>query len=113
MLQHVQSDIIHIFVCLEKGGVCYFSHPDGGGGRAILSSRNRGGQHFFSDSEALSAPPPLKFMDSPEVVLQDTVALLRGIRLTCAPSGECLFSALPCMQRHTVLRVSRSSSQNP
>ena len=31
MLQHVQSDIIHIFVCLEKGGICYFSHPDGGG----------------------------------------------------------------------------------
>ena len=30
MLQHVQSDIIHIFVCLERGGVCYFSHPDGG-----------------------------------------------------------------------------------
>ena len=25
MLQHVQSDIIHIFVCLERGGMLFFS----------------------------------------------------------------------------------------
>ena len=40
-----------------KGGVCYFSHPDGGG-HAILSSRNRGIDFFFSYSEALSPTPP-------------------------------------------------------
>ena len=50
---------LFIYLCVwKRGGVCYFSHPDGGG-HAILSSRNRGGgQHFFSYSEALSANPP-------------------------------------------------------
>ena len=60
MLKHVQSDIIHIFVCLEKGGwYAIFLTLMGGWGHSILSSRNRGGQHFFSYSEALSATPPL------------------------------------------------------
>ena len=35
-----------------------FFSPLTGGGHAILSSRNRGGQHIFSYSEALSATPP-------------------------------------------------------
>ena len=58
-----------------KRGVRYFSHPDGGG-YAILSSRNRGGQHFFSYSEALSATTPsaeiyeqsLKWLSSDQLV---------------------------------------------
>ena len=83
MLQHVQSDIIHIFVCLEKGGVCYFSHPDGGG-HAILSSRNRGGQHFFSYSEALSATPP----PSAEIYEQSLMAVIEKVIINSVnPAG--------------------------
>ena len=82
-----------------KGGVCYFSHPDGGG-HAILSSRNGGGQHFFSYSEALSAtpPPPLKFMNSPLVetdhlltagsFLLGTVARAKAEQDTVTVTGE-------------------------
>ena len=44
-------------MCLEKGGYAIFLTLMGGG-HAILSSRNRGGQHFFSYSEALSATSP-------------------------------------------------------
>ena len=39
-----------------KGGICYFAHPDGGG-HAILSSRNRGGLHFFFLTPRCCLPP--------------------------------------------------------
>ena len=54
-----------------KGGVCYFSHPDGGGVMQFYHLGIGRGQHFFSYSEALSAtpPPPLKFMNSPQALL--------------------------------------------
>ena len=42
-----------------KGGLCYFSHPDGWGGHAILSSRNRGRVNiFFLLRGAVCHPPP-------------------------------------------------------
>ena len=60
-----------INVCLEKGGYAIFLTLMGGG-HAILSSRNRGGQPFFSYSDrgvVCHLPPPLKFMNSPLVLV--------------------------------------------
>ena len=66
MLQHVQSDIIHISVHWKRG-VGYFFHPDGGGVMQFYHLGIGGGQHFFlTPRHCLPPPPPLlKFMNSP------------------------------------------------
>ena len=48
---------LFIYLCVwKRGGMLIFS--PWWGGHAFLSSRNRGGQHFFPYSEALSATSP-------------------------------------------------------
>ena len=59
MLQRVQSDIIHIFVCLEKEGYAIFLTLMEGGGHAILSSRNGGGVNICFLTLRRCLPPPL------------------------------------------------------
>ena len=50
--------------CLETGGVCYFSHPDGG--VMQFYHLGMGGVNFFFLLRgAVCHPPPLKFMNSP------------------------------------------------
>ena len=63
-----------------KGGVCYFSHRDGGG-QAILSSRNWGGQHFFSYSEAVCHP------HSAEIYEQSLKAPVKGATISLSGGG--------------------------
>ena len=57
MLQHVQSDIIHLFACLEKGGICYFSHPEGGQVMQFCHLGMGGSTFFFLLRGAVRHPP--------------------------------------------------------
>ena len=52
---------IHVYKCVfAKGGVCYFSHPDGGVMQFYHLGIGGGSNFFFSYSEALSATSPLR-----------------------------------------------------
>ena len=59
MLQHVQSDIIHIFVCLEKGGYAIFLTLMGGGVMQFYHLGIGGVNIFFLTLRRCLPPPPL------------------------------------------------------
>ena len=65
MLQHVQSDIIHIFVCVEKGGYAIFLTLMGGGVMQFYHlGMGRSTFFFLLRGTVCHPPPPLKFMKS-------------------------------------------------
>ena len=85
-------------MCLEKEGVAIFLTLMGGGVMQFYPLGIGGVQHFFSYSEALSAtppPPPLKFMNSPLVLVTSTYFVMQ----LCAHLNSSVSTA--CIQWHT------------
>ena len=92
MLQHVQSDIIHIFVCLEKGGVLV-SHPDGGG-MQFYDLGIGGVNIFFLTPRRCLPPSPLKFMNSPLIAVMAKRGKINNTIIIIGPAVRADFRRL-------------------